>query len=236
MKRLIIFYAVIMMALASCEAVYAADIRPALTDTFGNEGGYQCEHSDPGNWTGGVVGKGELRGTKFGIAANTYPNEDIRRLTIDRAAELYDRDFWLPLRMDVVKEQITANIVFDTAVNQGMGTVARRIQQAINLTNGNHLDLNVDGVIGRKTIEQLNGLSQGAFLVAFYGLSFERYHQIVEKNDRMMKYFLGWMERMKGNIIKAVHDGDRETGRIRFIPYASEVYPLSNDNRKALPQ
>jgi hypothetical protein len=35
------------------------------------------DERDPGNWTGGAIGKGELRGTKWGISAQTYPQIDI---------------------------------------------------------------------------------------------------------------------------------------------------------------
>ena len=59
-----------------------------------HEGAYSDDRSDPGNWTGGRVGSGVLKGTKYGIAANTYPNLDIRNLTRDQAVEIYRRDFW----------------------------------------------------------------------------------------------------------------------------------------------
>lgn len=36
-----------------------------------HEGGFQCDPKDRGNWTGGRVGVGELKGTNRGIAAMT---------------------------------------------------------------------------------------------------------------------------------------------------------------------
>ena len=38
---------------------------------IGHEGGFQNMHHDRGNWTGGKVGEGELKGTKFGLSAMT---------------------------------------------------------------------------------------------------------------------------------------------------------------------
>ncbi|MFC0406768.1 hypothetical protein [Roseomonas elaeocarpi] len=38
-----------------------------------NERGLSMVSTDPGNWTGGQVGKGKLKGTKYGIAAASYP-------------------------------------------------------------------------------------------------------------------------------------------------------------------
>lgn len=34
-----------------------------------HEGGYTDNPKDPGNWTGGEVGKGELKGSKYGLSA-----------------------------------------------------------------------------------------------------------------------------------------------------------------------
>ena len=47
---------------------------------LGTEKGYQNDPRDPGNWTGGAVDQGTLRGTNFGISAASYPTLDIARL------------------------------------------------------------------------------------------------------------------------------------------------------------
>ncbi|MBI5843910.1 MAG: hypothetical protein HZB23_04475 [Deltaproteobacteria bacterium] len=46
-----------------------------------HEGGYVNDPADPG---------GE---TRFGISRRAYPNEDIKALTRERAAEIYYRDY-----------------------------------------------------------------------------------------------------------------------------------------------
>lgn len=46
------------------------------------EGGYVNDPRDPG---------GE---TKFGISKRSYPREDIKALTRDRAITIYKRDYW----------------------------------------------------------------------------------------------------------------------------------------------
>lgn len=84
------------------------------------DGGWQNWHNDPGNWTGGKVGVGVNKGTKFGIAANTYPNLDIRNLTREQADAIYIRDYWpkawgddWPMGFD--------QITYDATVNSGPG-------------------------------------------------------------------------------------------------------------------
>ena len=81
------------------------------------EGGYENDPDDPG---------GE---TKYGISKRAFPNEDIANLTLDRAKELYHLEYWtriggnyLPDKMDIV--------VFDTAVNCGVGKAVQFLQVA----------------------------------------------------------------------------------------------------------
>lgn len=102
-------------------AQYLADFSHAglcIGFVLSEEGGYTDHHDDPGNWTGGIVGKGELRGTKFGISALAYPHLDIRNLSLGEAKGIYYRDWFkffetLPWPISLYR--------FDTAVNMGKG-------------------------------------------------------------------------------------------------------------------
>lgn len=83
------------------------------------EGGLSMDPKDKGNWTGGEVGKGTLKGSNHGISAARYPDEDIANLTMDRVKFLYQRDYWQPHKLDTV-EWGKALIIFDSAVNGGL--------------------------------------------------------------------------------------------------------------------
>lgn len=184
---------------------HAADVEIALVNTFGHEGGYQCMHSDSGNWTGAKVGKGELKGTKYGIAASSYPHEDIRNLTVQRAATIYRRDFWGQLRLDDVRSQIIANECFDSAVNMGVGTQAKILQRAINQAGYPRKKLTVDGVIGRATIARLNEVDQVALYCHLIGMRYDRYARIVAGDPIKEQFFRTWVYRIKDNVQAAVH-------------------------------
>jgi hypothetical protein len=54
----------------------------------GHEGGFTANPADCGNWTGGVIGTGTCRGTRFGISAAAYPDLDIANLSLDAAKAL----------------------------------------------------------------------------------------------------------------------------------------------------
>ena len=55
---------------------------------IGAEGGFQNDPKDRGNWTSGIIGKGECKGTKYGVSAMAYPDLDIENLTIEQAKKI----------------------------------------------------------------------------------------------------------------------------------------------------
>lgn len=116
------------------------DIFPHLLK---HEGGFQDLRSDAGNWTGGRVGRGELRGTKYGISAAAFPTINIRDLTEDRAFVLYQKHYWQTVRADDLPEKLRYS-VFDMAVNAGPIIAVRCLQRAAGVP--------ADGKIGPKTI------------------------------------------------------------------------------------
>lgn len=117
---------------------------PACLDvTLNHEGGKSTNRADPGNWTGGKVGAGVLKGTNMGIAANTFPNLDIMNLTKADVIPIYRDKYWnkvsgeaLPFGLDLV--------VFDYGVNSGPSRGVKALQAEIGIK--------VDGVAGPETI------------------------------------------------------------------------------------
>lgn len=115
--------------------------------TLGAEGGFTKIASDPGNWTGGTVGHGELRGTKYGISAAAYPGLDIENLSEQDAEDIYRRDYYEPLHGDQLSLPV-ALVLFDGAVNAGLRRAVIWLQQATSLL--------ADGVLGTQTLQAVN--------------------------------------------------------------------------------
>ncbi len=111
--------------------------------TLAWEGGYSAERADPGNWTSGQVGHGQLKGTNFGISAASYPDVDIAKLSEADAQAIYRRDFWAPLHADQLPLPV-AMALFDTAVNAGLHRAVLLLQQALGIP--------ADGDLGPKTL------------------------------------------------------------------------------------
>jgi lysozyme family protein len=100
-------------------AVTEAEFRTAvLPFTLHHEGGFSPDRADPGNWTGGKVGKGRFRGTKYGISAKAYPTLDIPNLTLAKACDIYWADYCVGPGFDKLDLPLL-QVVFDAGVNCG---------------------------------------------------------------------------------------------------------------------
>lgn len=97
----------------------------ALDRLLGNEGGYVWDPLDPG---------GE---TNWGISKRSYPGVDIKGLTRDQAAQIYKRDFWDRIRSDEMHQGLAFQML-DFAVNSGIETAVRKLQQVIGVADDGH--------------------------------------------------------------------------------------------------
>lgn len=95
------------------------------------EGGYSDNPDDHGNWTGGRKGHGELKGTKYGVSAASYPQLDIRNLTMAEADAIFFRDYWQASGAASLPWP-GCLLAFDTAVLHGVET-SREWQQEVGI-------------------------------------------------------------------------------------------------------
>jgi lysozyme family protein len=123
----------------------AANLSRSLDHIFGSEGGFTKDSRDAGNWTGGRVGRGRLLGTKFGIAANSYPGVDIKSLTIEKATAIYKQDYAAKIRFDELPSGVDF-ATLDFAINSGPKRAGEFLQRVVGVNN-------VDGWIGPATVK-----------------------------------------------------------------------------------
>lgn len=121
----------------------------AFARLIGNEGGLSMSREDRGNWTGGRVGEGQLKGTKFGISASAFPDLDIAHLTLDQARIIYRTRYWSAAGCDNLPEALRFE-VFDLAANSGPGRAARLLQRAVGAEE--------DGSIGPQTLMSIHNM------------------------------------------------------------------------------
>jgi lysozyme family protein len=148
------------MELAGAVAMSVFDQCFAIT--VGEEGGFGRDPADAGNWTGGRVGAGVCKGTKFGVSAASYPQLDIANLTLDDARAIYRRDYFDRVRGDDLPAPL-ALLAFDAAVNNGVGMAVRWLQTVAGVAE--------DGDVGPHTIAGVTAAAArlgGARLCADY--------------------------------------------------------------------
>ena len=141
-----------------------------FASVIGVEGGYVNDLKDPG---------GE---TKFGISKRSYPAEDIKNLTLERAKELYRRDYWDKIRGDMIASPLDA-FVFDAAVNQGIEPAIKMLQKVVGVAQ--------DGICGMITQRKAQSATKE--------------HAALFMAERAMRYYVtrnfdiygrGWLKRL----------------------------------------
>ena len=121
------------------------DFDVAFKKLLGHEGLFSNHPDDTGKAT--MYGITESEARRIGYRG------DMRELPLDLAKQIYKRDYW-----DAVKaEELPAAVryvVFDAAVNSGVGQSAKWLQRACGVVD--------DGAIGPKTLAAANGLNGDA--------------------------------------------------------------------------
>jgi lysozyme family protein len=158
-----------------------------------HEGGFTDDRRDPGNWTGGKVGVGQLKGTKFGIAANTYPTLDIKNLTRPQAIAIYRRDFWDRARCDKLHPAVAFQLL-DGAVNSGIAQATRWLQRAVGVAD--------DGMIGPITLAAIRATDHNDLVLRFNADRMD----FMTRLKNWAVHGAGWMRRIASNLRYAATD------------------------------
>lgn len=141
-----------------------------FASVIGLEGGYSNDPKDPG---------GE---TKYGVSKRAHPTEDIKNMTLERAKEIYRKNYWEKVRGDIIPAPLDA-YVFDAAVNQGVDASIKMLQRVLDITQ--------DGVFGLTTQKRVQSATgeQAALFMAERAL---RYYGT--RNFDL--YGRGWLKRL----------------------------------------
>ncbi len=158
---------------------------------IGIERGFTDDPKDKGNWTGGKIGVGELKGTKYGISAASYPQLDIRNLTLEQSKAIYYRDFWTPLWADKAHPQVAFEL-FEQAVNFSVREAVLHLQRGLNfffdtkLIEDGQMGLATSAALAGATHRNLKGL-----LTSLNGEQYIHYRDLPPELRR--RYGVGWL-------------------------------------------
>ncbi len=171
-----------------------ADFDTAFARLIGHEGGYQAHRADRGNWTSGTVGQGELRGTKYGITAMSYPTLDIKNLTLEQAKVIYRRDFWGRFHGDQLDGRVAFNL-FDASVHHGVRRGVQLLQTAVGVAD--------DGALGPITLAAVNALPAEVVVARLNA------HRLLfcARLSTWRDFGAGWANRFAANILEGTNHG-----------------------------
>ncbi len=79
---------------------------------------------------GGLVDDPDDRGgaTNFGISSRAHPDVNVKKLTKDKAKQLYRERYWDAIGADNLSEEVR-ELAFDSAVQHGVGWVKEALQE-----------------------------------------------------------------------------------------------------------
>lgn len=157
-----------------------SNFEKAIKVVLAHEGGYVNHPNDPG---------GE---TNFGITKRTYPNVDIKNLTVEGAKAIYLADWWQPNGYDSMYDDDAATKIFDTAINVGSKRAFRFAQQALNRQG---MGLVEDGIFGVASITALNKSNPVGFLSDFRSIQADYYKGLVAAKPSLSVFLRGWLLR-----------------------------------------
>ena len=143
------------------------------------EGGYVNDPSDPG---------GE---TKFGISKRSYPDLDIKNLTLEQAREIYCDDYWAAIP-GIITGPLRFH-VFDFAVNSSLTTAIRHLQKAVGVAD--------DGYVGPVTSDALASFVMRFGIIGLIA-SYSAFRlEYMTKLKNWPNASRGWTRRVCGNLL-----------------------------------
>ena len=100
-----------------------ADYKTAITKVLKREGGSKITNdpTDPGGLT------------KYGISQRAFPSIDVKNLTEQKAIDFYKINFWNKIGGDKIHNQDIANLLVDSAVNEGIVPAIKRAQAIVGI-------------------------------------------------------------------------------------------------------
>jgi lysozyme family protein len=149
-----------------------AEFSRAILKVLANEGNYSSDPNDRGG------------ATKFGISQKSFPDLDIKNLSIDQAKQIYHQCYWEKICGDQIENQLLADKILDLAVNLGISRITKMIQKIVGTK--------IDGHMGPATIQAINAHDPVKLLTEIRKAAIIYY-----KSLNQPKFIRGWTLRLE---------------------------------------
>lgn len=162
---------------------------------LGSEGGFSDDSRDNGN----KLPDGRPGSTMLGVTQYNWENwtghqvthEQMKKLKPADVKPFYKKKFWDACRCNDLPDGIDY-LVFDFAVNAGVGRSAKTLQSAVGATP--------DGSIGPLTLAAVNAYNNPETVINLFSIAKEEFYRSLDNFD---VYGKGWLNRVAAVKIKA---------------------------------
>lgn len=161
-------------------AIFSEKFEKAVDYVIRNEGGYVFDRDDEG---------GE---TNYGISSKSYPDLDIKKLTLKDAKKIYFCDYWHKGRFEEIDDYAVATQLFDLSVNIGIRSAIIVLQRALRSVGINVLE---DGLIGPQTLSAVKKSEPRCLLAAIKSEAAGYYRMLARYRPGQAKFLNGWLNR-----------------------------------------
>ncbi len=105
----------------------------------------------------------------------------------DMVRGFYLREFWSPMRLELIASQEAAGAIMDCAVLFGIGRAVIFAQRASGAVE--------DGNLGPKTAASVNAMQQPLFLAKMALIRIAEHTDTVARHKAQVKFYVGWVSR-----------------------------------------
>jgi lysozyme family protein len=158
-------------------------IEAIIDDIIRREGGLVDHPNDKGGITKFGITLPTLRQTRAGATA-----DDIRRLAIQDAREIYRRLYVIEPRFHDIRHILLQEFTIDCGVHHGVHRATLWLQTAA--------DVKADGVIGNITLGAVNSKRARDILKDMIATRYEFVASIVRRDRTQADFILGWIRRI----------------------------------------
>ena len=156
---------------------------------------FECDPNDSGGATKIGLTVDDLHEYRLDVNQDNHIDaEDVKQMTIAEGGLVLKKIYWDYFQADTINNQKLAEFIVDSGLNQGRVLITKYLQTI--------LGIEVDGQIGKQTINAINNSNPVHTYLSLYSLRLKRYSDIVIARPSQKRYDNGWMNRL--NAIKVV--------------------------------
>ena len=168
-----------------------SDFNLAIPTILRHEGGLVDNPNDPGGITNFGVSLRWLHSK--GLAGDLNHDgdvnaADIKLMTKADATQFYLTYWWNAYHYSNIIAQAVATKVFDAAVNMGAPRAHSMVQAVLGMNQ-------IDGILGPKSMAELNAMPSLKFIVAYQEAMAQFYRRLVYLNPARQEFLKGWLAR-----------------------------------------